>query len=663
MAGERGRTLKLQIVGDVGDIKKDVASVNKAIGGLGKAAKGIGAAVAGAFAVDAVIDFAGSAIDAASDLNESMSKVGVVFGDSADAIERWSRDAAQNMGLSQQAALEAAGTFGNLFDALKMTDEAQRDMSKGAVQLASDLASFSNADVSETLAAIQSGLLGEAEPMRRFGSNLSEARVQAYALAKGWVKNKQALTDQQKVQARYNLILEDTVNAQGDYARTSDGVANKARTAAAKAADLQAEIGQLLIPLRDIALDVGMKAVDVIRDLGDAFHDLERFMSPHLAAVEDQRDELYQYAEQVGADVDSLRSWIDAQDAARKAADAHEQSIEGLHEQARIFADLYEQQVHYLDDGVMSAEEAADSSRYVTEQMRNLGYVVNEAGDQWVRYEDSAEGAAEKTAEMSRQLSLFGQSAQSQARLAPLARAAAIATTQVYTSAVTDWKKAAKDYKHVGVQFAEGNDALVADLKATRTDVKAEMRSIKAALLDPFAGDDLERTYRKAVKDGTAAMNKALKTGNEAAYAEASEFVRKYKAKLRELRQQRFRVRVQMFIDDSGITGPGATLLGGAAGAAWGVPGARRNNKPKDKPGRNHAAGIDYVPYDDYPARLHRGEAVVTERENAGRSSGTTNVSVVINAGVGSDPVAIGRELDRYLAQYYRRTGGVRAYS
>lgn len=662
MAGERGRTLKLQIVGDVGDIKKDVASVNKTIGGLGKAAKGIGAAVAGAFAVDAVIDFAGSAIDAASDLNESMSKVGVVFGDSADAIERWSRDAAQNMGLSQQAALEAAGTFGNLFDALKMTDEAQRDMSKGAVQLASDLASFNNADVSETLAAIQSGLLGEAEPMRRFGSNLSEARVQAYALAKGWVKNKQALTDQQKVQARYNLILEDTVNAQGDYARTSDGVANKARTAAAKAADLQAEIGQLLIPLRDIALDVGMKAVDVIRDLGDAFHDLERFMSPHLAAVEDQRDELYQYAEQVGADVDALRAWIEAQDAARKSVEDQEAAIAGLHEQARILGDQYNQLQGYLEDGTLSADEAAWSSRYVTEQMRAMGYVVDEASGNWVRYEESAEGAAEKTAEMSRQLSLFGQSAQSQARLAPLARAAAIATTQVYTSAVTDWKKAAKDYKHVGVQFAEGNDALVADLKSTRTDVKAEMRSIKAALLDPFAGDDLERTYRKAVKDGTAAMNRALKTGNEAAYAEASEFVRKYKAKLRELRMQRFRVRVQMFVDDSGITGPGATLLGGLAGAAWGTPGSRRS-KPKDKPGRNHAAGIDYVPYDDYPARLHRGEAVVTERENAGRSSGTTNVSVVINAGVGSDPVAIGRELDRYLAQYYRRTGGVRAYS
>lgn len=48
----------------------------------------------------------------------------------------------------------------------------------------------------------------------------------------------------------------------------------------------------------------------------------------------------------------------------------------------------------------------------------------------------------------------------------------------------------------------------------------------------------------------------------------------------------------------------------------------------KDMPG--HAAGLSYVPYNDYPARLHEGERVLTARENREYSSGG-NVTVSVN--------------------------------
>ena len=43
-----------------------------------------------------------------------------------------------------------------------------------------------------------------------------------------------------------------------------------------------------------------------------------------------------------------------------------------------------------------------------------------------------------------------------------------------------------------------------------------------------------------------------------------------------------------------------------------------------------HAAGLSYVPYNDYPARLHKGERVLTARENREYSSGG-NVMVSVN--------------------------------
>lgn len=199
-------------------------------------------------AIGAVTDVMGDSISAASDQEEALSKVTVVFGDQADEIKEWADQSVESMGMSETSALSAAGTLGNLFDSLKIAGDESADMSREVVELASDLASFNNTagGTDEVLGALQAGLLGETEPMRRFGSNLSAARVESYLLAKGIARSKSEITEAMKVQARYALILEDTVNAQGDYARTSDGLANSQRTLAGRFQNLSASIGQLL---------------------------------------------------------------------------------------------------------------------------------------------------------------------------------------------------------------------------------------------------------------------------------------------------------------------------------------------------------------------------------------------------------------------------------
>ena len=65
---------------------------------------------------------------------------------------------------------------------------------------------------------------------------------------------KGALTPQQKVLAANAVILKQTADAQGDFARTSDGVANQQRILEATFKDLQTEIGQKLLPTFNSAL-------------------------------------------------------------------------------------------------------------------------------------------------------------------------------------------------------------------------------------------------------------------------------------------------------------------------------------------------------------------------------------------------------------------------
>lgn len=215
-------------------------------------------------------DVVGDTIQAASDLAESQSKVNVVFAEGADEVHDWAEEAATSMGMARREALEAAGTFGNFIQALGNSRDEAQDMSLQLVQLAADLGSFNNTDISEVILALRSGLAGEAEPMRRLGVSISATRVEANILAKGLAKTKAEITDAMKVSERYAIIMEDTALAQGDFERTSDGLANQTKILNAQLSTASEEVGQKLLPamlkLVNLANQYVVPALDAVAD-------------------------------------------------------------------------------------------------------------------------------------------------------------------------------------------------------------------------------------------------------------------------------------------------------------------------------------------------------------------------------------------------------------
>jgi hypothetical protein len=77
------------------------------------------------------------------------------------------------------------------------------------------------------------------------------------------------LTAAAKAQASYSLILQQTGNAQGDFARTSSGAANQTRIAKAELENLKATIGEDLIPIQLELLKVGRDLLKFFTDLPD----------------------------------------------------------------------------------------------------------------------------------------------------------------------------------------------------------------------------------------------------------------------------------------------------------------------------------------------------------------------------------------------------------
>lgn len=249
-------TLEVRMTGESSDFTKDL---DKAQGKFGKfkdvvsgMAMGVGIAVAG-MAIEAgkaLIQFGADSVTAASDLNETLSKSEVLFGDNAKSVQAWADNAALAFGQSKQQALDAAATFATFGKAAGLTGQDLESFATDFVGLSSDLASFNNTTPEQAIQAIGAALRGESEPLRAYGVLLDDASMRQKALELGIIDNiKNALTPQQKVLAAQALIYEQTSAAQGDFARTSDGLANQQRILDAQMENLKATIGQALLPV------------------------------------------------------------------------------------------------------------------------------------------------------------------------------------------------------------------------------------------------------------------------------------------------------------------------------------------------------------------------------------------------------------------------------
>lgn len=244
------RGISVVISGNAAPLRKAIGQANKSLGDLGTGTKiALGAAAA------ATTAFAFSAIQNAANLGETLSKVGVLFGDNAGQIEKFANSAARSLGLTKQAALDGAATFATFGKSAGLTGDNLSNFSTEFVTLAGDLASFNNTTPQEAINAIGSALRGEAEPLRRFGVLLDDATLRSEALKLGIVSTvKDALTPQQKVLAAQSAIFAQTSLAQGDFARTSESLSNQQKILKASLENVKTQIGTALAPALEAVL-------------------------------------------------------------------------------------------------------------------------------------------------------------------------------------------------------------------------------------------------------------------------------------------------------------------------------------------------------------------------------------------------------------------------
>lgn len=277
----------IRAVGDAAD---------KSGGRLGKlgaaAAAGLGGVLGGAAAsgLGAVKNFAAGAVDAFAAVEDATGAAGVQFGKALPDVLKFADNAAKSFGISRREALEAQNTFGTFGKAAGLSGGDLSGFSGKLAGLAGDLASFKGTSVEQAIGAIGSALKGEADPIEAFGVQMNAAAIQAEALSQGLIKTtKEALTPQQKTLAVTALLFKSTKDAQGDYARTSDGTANTAKTLAAELENAQVALGEKLAPAltigRRVLLEFTKGAAGVFDAIGPALDFATKAFSVFIDAI------------------------------------------------------------------------------------------------------------------------------------------------------------------------------------------------------------------------------------------------------------------------------------------------------------------------------------------------------------------------------------------
>ncbi|MBQ8768857.1 MAG: hypothetical protein IJZ15_04335 [Oscillospiraceae bacterium] len=222
---------------------KSIASGFKGvIGKLGKAA-------IAAVSIGAIVNFGKQAIELGSNVAEVQNVVDTAFGNMSYKIEEFADSAVKNFGMSELSAKKTASTYMAMAKSMGLEEGAASDMAISLTGLTGDVASFYN--ISQELAdtKLKSVFTGETETLKELGVVMTQTNLNAFAMANGYGKTIDKMTQAEAVQLRYAYVTDQLRLASGDFVKTQDSWANQTRILSEQWKELMSIIGQGLIQI------------------------------------------------------------------------------------------------------------------------------------------------------------------------------------------------------------------------------------------------------------------------------------------------------------------------------------------------------------------------------------------------------------------------------
>ncbi len=279
-------------------------------------------AASAAFAVRGLVNFGKQAIETASDIQEVQNVVDVSFGELTYQMEEFADKAIETYGISKLTAKQTGSTYMAMAKGMGIANQSASEMALTLTGLSADMASFYNKEQSVTSTALNSIFTGETETLKQFGIVMTEANLQSFAYTQGINKKISAMSQAEKVQLRYNYVLQQTALVQGDFVRTQDGWANQTRILSEQWKEFSGTVGTIF-------MNTLLPAVQELNKAMTWLNGVARSVLETLAAVFDWDIETNATGSIQGVG-DAISGVVDEQTALNQATEEYKNQLMGF---------------------------------------------------------------------------------------------------------------------------------------------------------------------------------------------------------------------------------------------------------------------------------------------------------------------------------------------
>ena len=360
----------IQTLLDTTGFTKGMNTVEKRVQNLSNAVLKLGGVIASVFAVQKLVQFGKKAIDLGSDLQEVQNVVDVTFTTMNEKVNEFAKNAAESAGLSETMAKRYAGTFGAMAKAFGFAEGEAFNMATSLTQLSGDVASFYNLTQDEAYTKLKSVFTGETESLKDLGVVMTQSALDSFAMAKGYKKTTQQMTEQEKVALRYSFVLDQLSTAQGDFARTSDSWANQTKILSLNFDSFKANIGQALINIFTPFLKVINQIVSKMAQLSSYFVAFSEMLVGKSTSGGGGSP---------GAVLEDMSSgYDDVADSAKKAEKAQNKYLSGLDEIRTFTSSKTDSQVELPAISTGSSTYEKETSNILQDELKNIDKLISD---------------------------------------------------------------------------------------------------------------------------------------------------------------------------------------------------------------------------------------------------------------------------------------------
>lgn len=261
---------------NIGNIELDARinqkQFNQDLNGITSLAKKAGRLLATAFAFKKIFDFGKASVGLAASLEQTEGLVKQVFKTMSKDVDNFAKNSASQYGLTELMAKKYTSMYGAMSQAMGFTEKDAYKMSTSLATLAGDLTSvFDGISQDDLYTKLKSVFSGETETLKDLGVVMTQTALDAFALANGFGKTIQDMSEAEKVALRYQFVMDRLSYAQGNYAReanTWSGMMSKASL------DVQAamtDMGSALLSVFNPVLGIVGGAIAKIKEFAAYF--------------------------------------------------------------------------------------------------------------------------------------------------------------------------------------------------------------------------------------------------------------------------------------------------------------------------------------------------------------------------------------------------------